>query len=328
MTEYIIRRLLLNLLVIWIVATFVFFALRVLPGDYAAQQVSNAFFSGAGQNMTKEEALDDARERLGMNDPIPVQYAKWSWDVLRADFGRSFLTDQPAMEVTRDAVPYTLQLGFMMMVIALVVAIPVGTLSAIRQDSLLDGVFRIVAIMGLAAPTFWTASLLTLAVLRWDLWDLNVIDTPGIWEDPVASLKVFMLPALAGGLASGAVLMRMLRSQLLDVLRQDYVRTAWAKGLRERNVIIRHAFRNALIPVVTVFGFVLAAMVGGSVILERMFNIPGMGTNLYRAIQVRDVPVAQAMTLVIATGLVTINLLVDLSYFVIDPRVTVRRSSS
>lgn len=328
MTEYIIRRLLLNLLVIWIVATFVFFALRVLPGDYAARQVSNAFFSGAGQNMTKEEALDDARERLGMNDPIPIQYAKWSWDVLRADFGRSFLTNEPAMQVTREAVPYTVQLGFMMVIIALAVAIPVGTISAIRQDSLVDGVFRVIAILGLAAPTFWTASLLTLAVLRWDLWDLNVINTPGIWEDPVASLKVFALPALAGGLASGAVLMRMLRSQLLDVLRQDYVRTAWAKGLRERNVIIRHAFRNALIPVVTVFGFVLAAMVGGSVILERMFNIPGMGTNLYQSIQVRDVPVAQAMTLVIATGLVTINLLVDLSYFVIDPRVTVRGSSS
>jgi peptide/nickel transport system permease protein len=323
MWQYVIRRLLLNIVVVWIVASFVFFAMRVLPGDYAAQQVANAFLAGAGSG-TPEEQLAEARARLGTDDPIPVQYGNFFWDIARGDFGNSFQTGEPAMQVTLEALPYSIQLGLMALIIGVVVAIPIGTISAVRQDSLIDDLFRGVAILGLAAPSFFTATLGTLAVVRFDLWDLDIVRHPGFWEDPIKSLQLFIIPALAGGLASGAILMRLLRSQLLDTLRQDYVRTAWAKGLRERAVVVRHVLRNGLLPVVTVAGYLVGALFSGNVILEQMFNIPGMGQRLLQAIMIRDVPVAQTMTLVIATGLVTINLIVDLTYSFIDPRVTLR----
>ncbi|MFN0096631.1 MAG: ABC transporter permease [Dehalococcoidia bacterium] len=330
MTGYIIRRLLLNLVVVWMVASFVFLAVRILPGDYAAQQVTNQFFSG-GAGTTKEDkdaALQAVRERLGMDDSIPVQYVRYFRDIASGDFGNSFQTGKPAWDVMTQALPYTVQLGLMSLLVAVGIAFPVGIISAIRQDSVIDGVFRSIAILGLAAPSFWTASLLTGLVLRNDLWNLNVVNPPGFWEDPMESIQLFIIPSLAGGVASGAVLMRILRSQLLDVLRQDYVRTAWAKGLRERSIVTRHVLRNGMIPVVTVIGFLMGGLVGGSIILEQMFNIPGMGQKLLGAILVRDVPVVQLQALVIATGLVTINLIVDLSYFWIDPRITVRGASS
>lgn len=323
MTQYIIRRLLLNVVVVWMVASFVFVAMRVLPGDYAAQQVSNAFFAGQAANASPEAQLKEARKRLGMDEPVPVQYFRFFGKIFRGEFGKSFQTGQPAMEVTREALPYSLQLGVMSLIIAILLALPVGIISAIRQDSLVDDSFRMIAILGLAAPSFFTAAVGTLVVLRFDLWELDIIGHPGIWEDPGGSLALFIIPALAAGLASGAVLMRLLRSQLLDVLRQDYVRTAWAKGLRERVIVVRHVLRNGLIPVITVLGFLVGALFSGNVILEQMFNIPGMGQKLLQAILIRDVPVAQTMTLVIATGLVTINLIVDLTYSLIDPRVTV-----
>ena len=195
-----------------------------------------------------------------------------------------------------------------------------------RPDTALDNFLRVFAVFFLAAPSFWTAALLSGWVLQFDLFRIDVTGHPGIWEEPVASFKLFIIPALAGGLASGAILMRFLRSGLLEVLRQDYVRTAHAKGLRERVIIARHVFRNALIPVVTILGFLLANLVAGNVILESMFSIPGMGQQFLRAITIRDVPIAQTMTLVLVGSVVFVNLLVDISYFVIDPRVTVSGS--
>ena len=328
MTAYVVRRLLLNLVVIWLVASFVFFAMRVLPGDFAAQQVSNAFFAGSGGSTTPEAQLQEARKRLGTDAPIPVQYGRFFADILRGDFGKSYQTGEPAIAITRDALPYSLQLGIMSLLIGVVAALPMGLISAIRQDSLTDDGLRAVSILGLAAPSFFTATLGTLAVLRWNLWEIDVVSHPGVWDNPLASLKLFIIPALAGGLASGAVLMRLLRSQLLDVLRQDYVRTAWAKGLSERVIVVRHVLRNGLLPVVTVGGFLVGSLFSGNVILEQMFNIPGMGQRLLQAIVIRDVPVAQTMTLVIATGLVMINLAVDLTYTLIDPRITLKGASS
>lgn len=321
MQQYILRRLLLNLVVIWIVMTFIFVTLRVLPGDFAAQQVSDQFFAGRGGDPV--EALRLARERLGMNDPVGVQYVKYFGDLLRGDFGESFRTGEPALKSVRAALPYTFQLGVMSVIIATVLALPIGILSALRQDTWLDGGLRLFAVFFLAAPTFWTATLVSGWAVKFDLLDINVVGHPGIWEEPWESFQLFLIPALAGGLATGAVLMRFLRSQLLDVLRQDYVRTAKAKGLRTQIVITRHVLRNSLIPIVTIFGLLLAGLVGGSVILEQMFNIPGMGRLLLQALLIRDVPVAQAMALLLVVGVVLTNLLVDLSYFIIDPRVTV-----
>ena len=177
------------------------------------------------------------------------------------------------------------------------------------------------AIGSLAAPSFWTATIGTLLVLKYSILELNIVGSPGIWEDPWSSFQLFVIPAVAGGVSSGALVMRMLRSQLLDVLRQDYVRTARAKGLRSRTVILRHALRNALIPVLTVLGFVFATLVSGSVILEAMFNIPGMGQMMIVSLRSRDVPVVQGLALVLATGVVVVNLLVDIVYLQVDPRI-------
>ena len=321
MQQYILRRLLLNLVVIWIVMTFIFIALRVLPGDFAAQQISDQFFAGRGGD--PEEALRLARERLGLDDPVAVQYVKYFGELLRGDFGESFRTGESTLKSVRAALPYTLQLGLMSVIIAIVLAFPIGILSALRQDTWLDGGLRLFAVFFLAAPTFWTATLVSGWAVKFEVLELDVVGHPGIWEDPWDSFQLFLIPALAGGLATGAILMRFLRSQLLDVLRQDYVRIAKAKGLRTQIVVTRHVLRNALIPIVTILGILLAALVGGNVILEQMFNIPGMGRLLLEAIFIRDVSVAQAMVLFLAVGVVMINLLVDLSYFFIDPRLTV-----
>ncbi len=324
MTNYVIRRVLLNVVVIWLVMTFVFVTVRILPGDYAAAQVSERYFGGgAAAGESPEEALDKARERLGLNDSIPVQYAKYVRSLVTDDLGTSFATGRSVVSEIRHALPYTIQLGTMSMIVGVLVALPVGIISAVRQDSLLDGVLRLFAIGSLAAPSFWTATIGTLLVLKYSILELNIVGSPGIWEDPWSSFQLFVIPAVAGGVSSGALVMRMLRSQLLDVLRQDYVRTARAKGLRSRTVILRHALRNALIPVLTVLGFVFATLVSGSVILEAMFNIPGMGQMMIVSLRSRDVPVVQGLALVLATGVVVVNLLVDIVYLQVDPRISV-----
>lgn len=328
MQGYIIRRLLLNLVVIWIVATLVFLALRVLPGDYAAEQVALRFFSGVGESRSAEEALAEARAELGIDRPIPVQYFHYVSDLLSGDFGKSFVTRRSTLDEIGRALPYSIQLGVMTAMIAVLISLPVGVISAVKPGSLVDHVLRLIAIMGLAAPSFWIATIFTLFVLRFDAWTIDVVGTPGIWEDPVPSLELFVIPAVAGGLASGAILMRYIRSQLLEVLAHDYIRTARSKGLRERTVILRHAVRNALIPAITVLGFVILAVVNGSVILESMFNIPGMGRAIVGAVQSRDFPMVQTLVIAIAVGVVTINLLIDICYFYIDPRVSVSGASA
>ncbi len=346
MTNYLIRRLIGNLVVIWIVMTFVFLALRVLPGDFAAQQVANQFFSGAtargqsdkatqeaqgaeeGASENVDRALQAARERLGLNDPVIVQYGKYWRDIFSGNPGKSFQTGESVVDMTADALPYTVQLGIMAIIIAGLLAAPVGIFSAIRPDGFLDGGLRVFAVFFLAAPSFWTAALLSGWAVQYDVLTIDVVSSPGVWDDAWGSFQLFIIPALAGGLATGAVLMRFLRSGLLEVLRQDYIRTAHAKGLRESVVVSRHVLRNALIPIVTILGFLTAALIGGNVILEQMFNIPGMGRQFLRAILDRDVPLAQFMTLLLVGGVVMVNLLVDLSYFIIDPRVTVEGASS
>ena len=324
MTTYIIRRVLLNVVVIWLVMTFVFVTVRILPGDYAAAQVSERYFGGgAASGESPEDALNKARERLGLNDSIPVQYGKYVASLVTDDLGTSFATGRTVLAEIRHALPYTIQLGTMSLIVGVLVALPVGIISAVRQDSLLDAVLRFFAIGALAAPSFWTATIGTLLVLRYDVLELNIVGSPGIWQDPWSSFQLFIIPAVAGGVSSGALVMRMLRSQLLDVLRQDYVRTAQSKGLRERTVIMRHALRNALIPVLTVLGFIFATLISGSVILEAMFNIPGMGQMMIVSLRSRDVPVVQGLALVLATGVVVVNLLVDIVYLKVDPRISV-----
>jgi peptide/nickel transport system permease protein len=209
----------------------------------------------------------------------------------------------------------------MSLVIAIVTAIPVGVISAIRQDSIWDYVLRFFSILALAAPNFWVATMAALYVAQWKLWRIPVSESPLLWEDPVGSIKLFIIPAVVGGLASGAGIMRLLRSQMLEVLRQDYIRTAWAKGMRERTVVVRHAMKNALVPVVTIMGLSVAGLLSGNVVLEQIFGIPGVGRKILVAITARDVPVVQSFVLIVATFVVFVNLAVDLVYGLLDPRI-------
>jgi peptide/nickel transport system permease protein len=330
MRNYIIRRTLINVPVILFVATLVFFATSVLPGDYVAQQI-------AAQNPIPDDPeaqarqIEQIRAELGLDDNVVVRYLKYMGNLLRGDLGESFQYRDPALDGFKQGLPYTLQLSLMTLFIAVVTSVPIGIISAIRQDRPIDYILRVFAILALAAPNFWVATMLLLYISTggipipftpWEIgWGVDITGHPLLWEDPVESMKLFIIPAVAGGLASGAGIMRLLRSQMLEVLRQDYVRTAWAKGLRERVIIVRHALKNALIPVVTVLGLTIAGLISGNVVFEYLFNLPGVGNRILTAIRSRDVPVVQAFVIVIATFVVFVNLAIDLLYGVLDPRI-------
>ena len=270
----------------------------------------------------------DIRHRLGVDRPLWKQYFTYLWDTVRGDFGRSFQTNEAALSQVGRVLPRTIQLGAYSLVVALVVAIPVGVFSAIRQDSAWDYVLRGFSITALAAPVFWTATMLIFVVTPGGIFGGGLfaipftdVDARNIWDSPGGFFRLYSIPAIAGGLAAGAGLMRITRSALLEVLRQDYLRTAWAKGLRERTIIVRHAFKNALIPVLSVLGLQLAALLGGTVVLEVLFNIPGMGRFLLERIIQQDIPPIQTIVLIFAIFTIGVNLIIDLSYALVDPRI-------
>jgi peptide/nickel transport system permease protein len=317
---YVLRRVLINIPVVWLVATLVFLATSVLPGDFVVQRIASSDPTSTDPK-AKELQIKAIRKELGLDDPVGVRYVKYLGNLLRGDLGESFTTKRSSVDALKDGLPYTLQLSIMSLIIGVVTSIPIGIISAVRQDSILDYFLRVFAIVALAAPPFWVATMFALYVTRWGWWDIPVSQQPLFWDDPVESLKLFGIPAIVGGLASGAGVMRLLRSQMLEVLRQDYIRTAWAKGVRERVVIGRHALKNALVPVVTVLGLTIAGLLSGNVVLENIFGIPGIGRRIVFAIQARDVPVIQAFVVIIATFVVFVNLAVDLLYGVLDPRI-------
>jgi peptide/nickel transport system permease protein len=317
---YIIRRLIINIPVIWLVATLVFLATSVLPGDFVVQRLAAQDPTNTDPTM-KERQIRALREELGLNDSVPVRYVKYLGRLIQGDFGTSYQTRKPAIDSLKEGLPYSLQLSLMALVIAVSTAIPIGIISAIRQDSIIDYVLRFFAILALAAPNFWVATMFLLYVVRWKLFNIPLSDQPLLWDDPLASLRLYIIPALVGGLGGGAGIMRLLRSQMLEVLRQDYIRTAWAKGMNERVVIVRHALKNALVPVVTVLGLTIATLLSGNVVLENIFGIPGIGRKILSAINQRDVPVIQSFVVIIATFVVFVNLAVDLIYGVLDPRI-------
>ena len=316
MFDYIIRRVLLNVLVLWMVATLVFAALRVLPGNYAVAQ-----FAGANLGGVTPEAIANAEKELGLDKPVVTQYREFMWDTVRMDLGDSFRTKRSVWSELRDAFPYSAELAFLIVLVGFGVAVPVGILSAVKQDKWPDYVLRGVAIGALAAPVFWTASIAVSIVLAFDLFKIDVIGQPHLWDDPIGALKWYLIPMFAGGLASTANTMRVLRSQMLEVLRDDYIRTARAKGLNERSVVMRHALRNALLPVLTVMGLTVATVVGSQIVLEQMFNIPGVGRLLFTSIFLRDYPLTQGLVLLTTFVIVFTNLAVDVLYGYLDPRV-------
>jgi peptide/nickel transport system permease protein len=315
---YIVRRALINIPVIWLIVTMVFFATNVLPGDFVARRIAQQNPAG-GEDTAAQIAR--IKHDLGIDKPIGERYVDYLWSTVRGDLGESYRTRQPALSEFRRGLPYTLQLSLMTLAVAVLTSIPIGVISAIRQDSPIDYILRLLAILGVAAPSFWVGTMLLLLVVRMDLWTIDLVNHPLLWEDPLRSLHLFVLPAVAGGFAAGAGIMRLTRSQMLEVLRQDYIRTAWSKGLRERAIITRHALKNAMIPVVTALGLIVAALLSGNVVFEYLFNIPGVGNRILTAITERDVPVVQAFVLIIATFVLFVNVAVDLLYGWLDPRI-------
>jgi peptide/nickel transport system permease protein len=310
MRTYVLRRLLVALPSLLIASLIVFTLPRLIPGDVV-------------QLMLEEKAygkdLDDLRAKLGLNRPIYVQYFDWLGAVVRGNLGESLWTRQPVLQELSRRLPLTATLGGMAVVAAILIGVPIGVLAAVRQDGVLDFFARSAAILGLSIPGFVTAILVILLPAMW--WGWAPARFVEFSKDPVAHLLQFILPAIVLGVASAAGIMRLTRGMLLEVLRQDYVRTAWAKGLHERAVVLKHGLKNALIPVVTVLGLQVAAIAGGAVIIEWIFGIPGMGQFLVDAIVQRDYPVIQGINLVIVTIIVVTNLTVDLLYAVLDPRI-------
>ena len=295
-----------------LIASLVVFTLpRLIPGDVV-------------QLMLEEKAygkdLEDLRAKLGLDRPIYVQYFDWLGNVVRGNLGESLWTRRAVSEELSRRLPVTLTLGLMALVFALCIAIPVGVISATRQDTLLDYAARSAAILGLSVPGFWLATLVVLLPAIWWGWSPPIQFTE-FSKDPWAYLAQFLLPALILGIAAAAAIMRLTRAQLLEVLRQDYTRTAWAKGLRERAIVMKHSLKNAIIPVLTVFGIQLAAIASGAVLIETIFGLPGMGRFLVDAINQRDYPVIQGINLLIVSIIVVMNLLVDMLYAVLDPRI-------
>ena len=259
--------------------------------------------------------------RLGLDVPVYVQYGRWIGGVfLRGTLGESMMYGWPVEEKMIGRLPLTIQLGVMAIVIGLLIALPVGVYSAIRQDTAADYLGRSIAIVGLATPNFWLGLMVMLFPALWWGWSPPVEWVP-FTEDPLGNLGVLIIPSLILGTASAAATMRMTRTMMLEVLRQDYIRTAWSKGLRERVVVIRHAVKNALIPVVTLIGLQLPILVGGAVIMENIFNLPGLGRLMVLALEQRDYPVVSGVNLFFGTAVVLVNLLIDLIYPLLDPRV-------
>lgn len=298
------------------VATLVFLALRVLPGNYAVQQ-----FASLNIGAVTPEVIAQAEHDLGLDKPVLTQYREFLWDAARLDLGESYRSKRSVWYEIRKALPYSLELGLFIILVGFSVAIPVGIVSAVKQDRWPDYVLRGVAIGALASPVFWTAAIAVIFVLKFSLFKIDVVGQPHVWESPKAALQWYVIPMFAGGLASTANTMRLLRSQMLEVMRDDYVRTARAKGLRERSVVMRHALRNALLPVLTVMGLTVATIVSSQIVLENMFNIPGIGSLLFQSIVLRDYPLTQGLVLLTTFVIVFTNLVVDVLYGYLDPRV-------
>ena len=333
MRAYIIRRLLLIIPTLWILSILVFLSVRFIPGDAIDVWVAKmATYGEAIQDFERE----DFERFLGLDVPAHVQYGRWigvlpipDWvtgeshfrGLLQGTLGESMGGSAASIEDRLiGRLPVTIQLGVMAIVIGLLIALPVGIYSAIRQDTAADYVGRTTGIIGMSVPNFWLAIMVMIYPVIWWGWSPPLEWIP-FTEDPLGSLKGLFIPSLILGTGMSAGTMRLTRTTMLEVLRQDYIRTAWSKGLNERVVVVRHAVKNALIPVVTVIGMQLPLLVGGSVIIENIFNLPGVGRLFLTALIDRDYPMVSGVNLFLATVVVGANLIIDLIYPYLDPRV-------
>jgi len=311
MRQYVLKRLLLMVPTLLLVSIIVFSLTRLIPGDVVVLMFEEKAYG---------KDLEALRAQLGLDKPLYIQYSTWLGRVVQGDLGESLWTKRPVMEEIRRRLLVSVELGIMAIVVALCLALPIGVFSAIRQDTVQDYAARSTAILGLSVPGFWMATLVIVMPSIWFGWAPPLQFTAynqNLWQH----LSQFIAPAIILGIASGASIMRLTRALMLEVLRQDYIRTAWAKGLRERRVVLKHAFKNAMIPVITIVGIQIAQVASGTVIMETIFGLPGMGRFLVDAIYQRDYPVVQGVNLLIAAIIVGVNLLVDVTYAYFDPRI-------
>jgi len=314
MRQYILKRLLLMIPTLLGVAVLVFLMLRVAPGDIVELK-----YAGTGAFAPKE-VLDQERAQLGLDKPLWHQFLSWMWGIFRFDFGNSMWTGRPITYEIRVRLELSLELAIMATIVAILLSVPLGTIAALKQDTWIDYLVRIFSIAGLSIPSFWLGILIILGFLIFFKW-LPPLTFTSFWVDPKANLMQIIWPALAVGYRYSAVATRMTRSAVLEVLREDYVRTARAKGLREKVVLTRHALKNALLPVITVIGLEFAFLIGGLVVTEQVFNLNGIGMLFVESITRRDYTMTQALVLLVAFCFIFINFIVDLLYAWLDPRI-------
>jgi peptide/nickel transport system permease protein len=330
MRAYIIRRIALIVPTILLVTIIVFLTVRFVPGSLIDLMASQQ----AGESdVSPEEVAEQIRHDLGLDQPIWTQYLRWlgAWPqedgtfsgILEGDLGNSLWSKRPILEEIAGKIPISVELGIIAVIAGLIIAFPIGIYSAIRQDTAGDYIGRSIAIIFMAVPGFWLATMIIVFPSVWWNWTPPMQYVP-ITENFGENIKQFIIPSILMGMVMSGVTMRMTRTMMLEVLRQDYIRTAWSKGLRERVVVVRHALKNALIPVVTIIGLQLPVLIGGTVIMEQIFNLPGMGRLLVDSLSRRDYSVISGINIMMASVILVANLLVDMTYAYLDPRIRYR----
>jgi peptide/nickel transport system permease protein len=314
MRQYLLKRILLMIPTLLGVAALIFLLMRVVPGDLVELK-----HAGEGSALSAE-TLQKERELLGLDKPLWYQFGAWIWDIVRGDFGVSMWTGRPVLYEISIRFQLSLQLAIMATFLAVLLAIPLGTVAALKQDTWIDYVIRVFSIAGLATPSFWLGIIVILGLLILFGWLPPMEFTP-FWENPTANMAQLIWPTLAIGYRYSAMIMRMTRSSVLEVLREDYIRTARAKGLRERLILIRHALKNAMLPVISVIGLEMAFLIGGMVVTEQVFNLNGLGRLLVQSIEQRDYTMTQSLVLLTAIFFILMNFVTDLLFAWLDPRV-------
>jgi peptide/nickel transport system permease protein len=314
MRSYLIRRVLLIIPTFIVVSMIIFLILRLIPGNVIDTIAAQYIYLSNLDRTAIEKAL-------GLNVPLYIQYFRWMGQIfLHGNFGKSFITNLPVTTEIKARWPVTFELGIMALILAQLIALPVGIYSAMRQDTVGDYITRSIAVLLIAVPDFWVATLVIVFPSIW--WHY----TPSIMlisfgKDPLGNLKMFIIPAIVLGMQLSGMTMRMMRTMMLEVLRQDYIRTAWAKGLTERVVVMRHALKNAFIPVITIIGWQIPLLVGGAVIIENIFQLPGMGQLMVSSVQQRDYPTISAIMIILTSAVLVLNLFIDMAYSFLDPRI-------
>ncbi|HTN27919.1 MAG TPA: ABC transporter permease [Burkholderiales bacterium] len=311
MGAYLVRRLALMLLTLFGMSVLIFVLLRIVPGN-----ITDIIFDSAGY--VNERQKKKIEQQLGLDQPIVTQYGRWIGGLAKGDLGYAYVSEKPAIDEILPRIPVTAKLAALALFFSVLFGVPLGVISAVRQDTTLDYVLRVVSLSGLSLPSFWLGLLILMAFVHWTGWiPIYQSASGGLWKD----IAMLSIPAAAVGFRSSALVMRLTRSSMLEVLRQDYIRTARAKGASDTSVHYDHALRNAVLPVVTIIGIEAAFLIGGLIVTETVFNIPGVARFLVEAIRWRDYPIVQNLVMFIAVVVVVVNFLVDMTYAMLDPRI-------